>query len=76
LSLQFGGAVGNLIDRFTIGHVTDFISIGNFAVFNIADASVSVGVLIMILGLWAQKNARKSKKRSLKKRLPAIKSIY
>ena len=54
LSMQFGGAVGNLIDRFTIGHVTDFISVGNFAVFNIADGAVSVGVAIMILGLWMQ----------------------
>ena len=59
LSLQLGGAVGNLIDRLTIGHVTDFLSVGNFAVFNIADASVTVGVGIMILGMWIQE--RKSK---------------
>lgn len=52
LALQFGGAVGNLIDRITIGHVTDFISLGNFAVFNIADASITTGVLVMILGIW------------------------
>lgn len=52
LALQFGGAVGNLIDRITIGHVTDFISVGNFAVFNIADASITTGVLVMILGIW------------------------
>ena len=60
LSLQLGGAVGNLVDRLTIGHVTDFISVGNFAVFNIADACVTVGVGIMILGMWIQE--RKSKK--------------
>lgn len=54
LSMQLGGAVGNLIDRITIGHVTDFISVGNFAVFNIADASVTIGVAVMILGLWVQ----------------------
>lgn len=62
LSMQFGGAVGNLIDRFTLGHVTDFISIGNFAVFNIADASVTMGVGIMILGLWYQKKRDKAQK--------------
>ena len=62
LSMQFGGAVGNLIDRFTIGHVTDFISIGNFAVFNVSDASVTVGVGIMILGLWIQEKREKKKK--------------
>ena len=52
LALQFGGAMGNLIDRINLGHVTDFISVGNFAVFNIADASISVGVVVMIFGIW------------------------
>lgn len=52
LAMQFGGAMGNLIDRITLGHVTDFISVGNFAVFNIADASITVGVGVMILGIW------------------------
>jgi signal peptidase II len=52
LALQFGGAVGNLIDRILVGHVTDFISVGNFAVFNIADASITMGVLAMIVGIW------------------------
>jgi len=61
LSLQFGGAIGNLIDRIQIGHVTDFISVGNFAVFNIADASVTVGVGLMVLGLWVQEKKEKSK---------------
>ena len=61
LSMQLGGAVGNLIDRLTIGHVTDFISVGNFAVFNVADASVTIGVGIMILGLWVQENKQRKK---------------
>ena len=63
LSMQLGGAVGNLIDRLTVGHVTDFISVGNFAVFNVADASVTVGVGIMILGLWVQENKQRKKKK-------------
>lgn len=63
LSLQLGGAVGNLIDRITIGHVTDFISVGNFAVFNIADSCVTIGVGVMILGMWIQE--RKEKKERL-----------
>ncbi len=64
LSMQLGGAVGNLIDRLTIGHVIDFISVGNFAVFNVADASVTVGVGIMILGLWVQENKQRKKKKA------------
>ena len=54
LSMQLGGSVGNLIDRLTIGHVTDFVSVGNFPVFNIADASITIGVALMILGIWLE----------------------
>jgi signal peptidase II len=52
MGLQLGGALGNLIDRLTVGSVTDFISIGTFPVFNVADASISTGVAILILGMW------------------------
>ncbi len=46
---QLGGAVGNLIDRIRFGHVIDFISVGNFPVFNIADACITIGVAILLL---------------------------
>lgn len=59
LGLQLGGAIGNLIDRLTIGHVTDFVSISRFAVFNVADASISIGTALLVLGLWQAE--RKSK---------------
>ena len=62
MSMQLGGAVGNLIDRLTIGHVTDFISIGNFAVFNVADASISVGAAVLLLGVWMMERAEKKAK--------------
>lgn len=59
MGMQCGGAIGNLIDRIHQGHVTDFISVGNFAVFNIADASISVGVAVLIAGVmfreWQEK---------------------
>lgn len=59
MTLELGGAVGNLIDRFTQGHVTDFVSLGDFAVFNVADASISVGVAVLIVGMlireWKEK---------------------
>jgi signal peptidase II len=62
MSMQLGGAIGNLIDRLTIGHVTDFISVGTFPVFNIADSSISVGCLILLLGVWWQeRNSKKEK---------------
>ncbi len=62
MSMQLGGAAGNLIDRLARGHVTDFISVGNFAVFNVADASISMGVAVLILGMLIQeKNNRQNR---------------
>ncbi|HEY9089820.1 MAG TPA: signal peptidase II [Anaerolineaceae bacterium] len=59
LGMQLGGAVGNLIDRFTQGYVTDFISVGTFPVWNIADSSVTVGVGVLLLGIWLQERHEK-----------------
>jgi signal peptidase II len=59
LAMQFAGAVGNMIDRILAGHVTDFISVGNFAIFNLADASISVGVVILVVDVWWQEQAEK-----------------
>lgn len=48
-----GGAAGNLIDRlfrdpsFYFGHVVDFLSVRGFAVFNLADAAITVGVIML-----------------------------
>ena len=62
MSMQLGGATGNLIDRLTIGHVTDFISIGNFPVFNVADASITIGAAVLFLGiLIMEQKERKNK---------------
>ena len=62
MSMQLGGAIGNLIDRLTIGRVTDFISIGTFPVFNIADASISIGAAILLLGVWLTERSEKREK--------------
>lgn len=47
LALQLGGAFGNLIDRVRLGYVTDFIDIGPWPVFNLADASIVTGLVIL-----------------------------
>lgn len=62
MGLQFTGAVGNLIDRFTIGYVTDFISVGKFPVFNVADSCITIGTVILILGVWLQERREKARK--------------
>jgi len=49
LGLQLGGAVGNLVDRVRLGgKVTDFIDVGPWPNFNVADSSIVVGVVIII----------------------------
>ncbi len=60
MGLLLGGAVGNLIDRLHQGYVTDFISVGKFPVFNIADASITLGVAVLFLGMWLQERRRKA----------------
>ena len=53
LALVLGGAVGNLIDRILLGHVTDFFQVwfGSWAFpsFNVADAGISVGAALLII---------------------------
>ena len=59
MGLQLGGAAGNLVDRLMMGKVTDFISIGTFPVFNVADSSISVGVAVLLLGVWLKERSMK-----------------
>lgn len=48
LGLDLGGAIGNLIDRLRFGgRVTDFVDIGPWPVFNVADMSVVVGTILI-----------------------------
>ena len=62
LSMQMAGALGNLIDRIAFGPVTDFISVSTFAVFNIADSSITVGTALLILAIWqAERKEQKAK---------------
>jgi signal peptidase II len=44
-----GGAIGNLTDRIRAGAVTDFIKLPAWPAFNLADASITLGVLVLIL---------------------------
>jgi signal peptidase II len=52
LSLIFGGAIGNIIDRIRFGYVTDFIHFSFFPpVFNIADSAVVVGAIALSIAI-------------------------
>jgi signal peptidase II len=55
LTLLLGGALGNLMDRifrapgFLRGHVVDFVAVGWFPVFNVADSCVTIGAILLII---------------------------
>jgi signal peptidase II len=59
LALIFGGAAGNLIDRFRYGHVVDFLDVYIGAVhwpaFNVADSAISIGMAILIYHVVCKK---------------------
>lgn len=60
LAMMLGGAIGNMIDRIRFGFVTDFIAVGSFPVFNIADSAVTVGVAIMLIAMLIHERKTKS----------------
>ena len=49
IGLLAGGAIGNLIDRVREGAVTDFVDIGPWPAFNLADVEITVGVIVLVL---------------------------
>ena len=68
--MQIGGALGNLLDRLLRGSVVDFIDVNfwpfqNFAVFNLADSAIVVGVGILLLCIWLDERLLEEKKQAL-----------
>lgn len=58
LTMIFGGALGNFVDRLMRGYVTDFINMGitdnirfNYN-YNIADASITIGIIIILIAMF------------------------
>jgi signal peptidase II len=59
LGMQLGGAFGNLVDRVSQGYVVDFVDVGipggwRFWAFNVADSSITVGIVLVTFLLWRQ----------------------
>lgn len=67
LMLLLGGAIGNFIDRLLSGEVVDFISVlipiinYDFPIFNIADAALSIGVVVLIVHIILDEKKNKKK---------------
>jgi signal peptidase II len=51
LGLLIGGSTSNLIDRIRLGHVTDFLDLGWWPAFNLADSFIVIGVAILFAAL-------------------------
>jgi signal peptidase II len=47
--LLAGGAIGNLVDRVRAGEVTDYVDLGSWPPFNLADVAITLGVLALVL---------------------------
>lgn len=52
LGMQLGGAIGNLLDRIRLGHVTDFLDFGPWPVFNVADTAIVAGAALLAWIMW------------------------
>jgi len=63
LALIVGGALGNMIDRLTLGRVVDFIHVhwghAYFPAFNIADSAITIGALLLLLDAWNESRQAK-----------------
>ena len=61
LALIVGGALGNMIDRLTLGRVVDFIHVhwrqAYFPAFNLADSAITVGAVVLLIDAWRETRA-------------------
>jgi signal peptidase II len=57
VGLLAGGALGNLADRIRADAVTDYISIGSWPNFNLADVSITAGVILLALAYTRERQA-------------------
>jgi signal peptidase II len=55
LGLIVGGALGNLLDRIRLGAVVDFVDLQVWPVFNAADTAITVGMLLLAVGMFRRR---------------------
>ncbi len=53
--LILGGALGNIIDRLADGLVTDYVQVGSFPIFNIADSCITIGAVLVAIQLMRKR---------------------
>ena len=55
VALILGGAIGNLIDRYRVGYVIDFIDFSFWPTFNLADSALTIGIIVLMLYIYKKK---------------------
>lgn len=69
LAMVLGGALGNILDRIRLGYVVDYIDLHfgefrPFLVFNVADAAITIGVLLLLVRALLMRDGKPPKKES------------
>lgn len=70
IGLILGGAAGNLIDRIRLGHVVDYLAVGAWPKFNVADSSITIGVAIVLIRLLRNERTAREESATSPRRPP------
>lgn len=65
MGLILGGAFGNLTDRIRLGYVVDFMQVGWFPIFNVADSAISVGAALLMLQFLRDDQAERRERQAV-----------
>lgn len=65
MGLIMGGAFGNLIDRIRLGYVVDFIQVGWFPIFNVADSAITVGAALLMVQFVGEEISQRRDQRAV-----------
>lgn len=56
IGLVLGGAAGNLLDRVRLGYVVDFMAAGTWPKFNVADSSITIGLILLAISTFTHES--------------------
>lgn len=60
IGLVIGGGVGNFIDRVRLGYVVDFVAVGVWPKFNVADSAITIGLIVLALNALREEPSREN----------------
>jgi signal peptidase II len=69
IGMVVGGAIGNIVDRIRVGYVVDFVAVGIWPRFNLADAMITVGIVLLLFS--STRDERNAQRERANKEVPA-----